>query len=163
MHGRSKDAVMNVNAGMKKKKRIEESADVNADKKESENKAMVSSANTERSQPVISVIMPAYQAGKYIGQAIESVQRQNCREKWELIIIDDCSLDDTAQAVRRYQADPRIRYVRKKRNEGVAAARNLGIRMARGKYVAFLDADDWWDADKLILQMKCMALTGALL
>ena len=163
MHGRSTDAVMNVNAGMKKKKRIEESADVNADKKESENKAMVSSANTERSQPVISVIMPAYQAGKYIGQAIESVQRQNCREKWELIIIDDCSLDDTAQAVRRYQADPRIRYVRKKRNEGVAAARNLGIRMARGKYVAFLDADDWWDADKLRLQMKCMARTGAVL
>ena len=114
-------------------------------------------------EPVISVIMPAYQAVKYIGQAIASVQGQNCKEAWELIIIDDCSTDGTAEAVGRFRDDARIRYVKKKKNAGVAAARNLGIRLARGKYVAFLDADDWWEPDKLRLQIKCMKRTGAVL
>lgn len=112
---------------------------------------------------MISVIMPAYQAGRYIGQAVESVINQTCGEAWELLVIDDCSTDDTPEVVRGYAKDPRIRYLRRKQNRGVAAARNLGIREARGKYVAFLDADDWWDADKLKLQMECIKQTGAVL
>lgn len=119
--------------------------------------------NGKSEGPVISVIVPAYQAERYIGQAIESVQNQNCKEEWELLVIDDCSEDRTREVVRRYMADRRIRYVRRKRNRGVAAARNLGIRLARGAYVAFLDADDWWDADKLRLQMRCIERTGAVL
>lgn len=115
-------------------------------------------------KPVISVIMPAYQAARYIGKAIGSVQRQTCKEPWELLIIDDCSTDTTAQVAREYaKADVRIRYLRQRKNRGVAAARNLGIRMAQGAYVAFLDADDWWDADKLELQMQCIRRTGAVL
>lgn len=117
----------------------------------------------ECQKPEISVILPAYQAGRSIGQAIESVLGQTCEETWELLVIDDHSTDDTPAIVRRYTKDPRIRYVRRKKNQGVAAARNLGIRRARGKYVAFLDADDWWDADKLKLQMECIRRTGAVL
>ena len=117
----------------------------------------------ESKQPVISVIMPAYQAKQYIGQAIASVQNQTCEQAWELLVIDDCSTDGTMEAVRAYAADPRIRYVRQRKNRGVAAARNLGIRLARGVYVAFLDADDWWEEDKLRLQMERMARTEAVL
>lgn len=114
-------------------------------------------------QPVISVIMPAYQAGNYIGQAIESVINQTCKETWELLIIDDCSTDHTTEVVRRYAGDSRIRYLHRKKNQGVAAARNLGIHKARGNYVAFLDADDWWDPDKLKRQMKCIERTDTVL
>lgn len=114
-------------------------------------------------EPVISVIMPAYQAEQYIGQAVESVISQTCKEPWELLIIDDHSTDHTPDVLRSYRKDPRIRYLRRKQNRGVAAARNLGIRQARGQYVAFLDADDWWDADKLKLQMEGIRRTGAVL
>ena len=115
-------------------------------------------------RPMISVIMPAYQAARDIGEAIRSVQRQSCKEPWELLVIDDCSTDHTAQVVRSYaKEDARIRYLRQRKNRGVAAARNLGIRMARGAYLAFLDADDWWDADKLRLQMQCIRRTGTVL
>ena len=105
-------------------------------------------------KPIISVIMPAYQAADYINQAISSVLNQTCKETWELLIIDDGSTDQTAEIVRMYAKDPRIRYLCRKKNKGVAAARNLGIQKARGAYVAFLDADDWWDADKLKMQME---------
>lgn len=114
-------------------------------------------------KPVISVIMPAYQAAPYIRQAVDSVLRQTCTETWELLMIDDGSSDQTPEIAGAYAKDPRIRYIRRKKNRGVAAARNLGIQKARGEYVAFLDADDWWDADKLKLQMACMAQTGAVL
>lgn len=115
-------------------------------------------------KPIISVIMPAYQAADYIGEAIQSVEGQTCKETWELIIIDDCSTDHTALVVREYaKADARIRYLRQRKNRGVAAARNLGIRIAQGQYLAFLDADDWWDADKLKLQMQCIQRTGTVL
>lgn len=121
----------------------------------------IDNKNTDR--PVISVIMPAYQAGRYIGQAIDSVRQQTCREPWELLIIDDCSTDDTRRIVESYASDPRIRYIRQTHNQGAAAARNRGIQLARGTYAAFLDADDWWDSDKLRLQMKCIARTKAVL
>lgn len=117
----------------------------------------------EQDTPVISVILPAYQAERYIDQAIMSVLRQTCTQTWELLVIDDGSSDHTPEIVRKYVKYPQIRYVRRKSNHGVAAARNLGIRLARGEYVAFLDADDWWDKDKLKLQMECMHRTKAVL
>jgi teichuronic acid biosynthesis glycosyltransferase TuaG len=120
--------------------------------------------NPNMKKPVISVIMPAYQAARYISQAIASVQSQSCKEPWELLVIDDCSTDATADIVRKHAAsDRRIRYIRQNRNRGVAAARNRGIQLARGTYAAFLDADDWWEPDKLKLQMACIARTGAVL
>ena len=112
----------------------------------------------------ISVIMPAYQAAAYIGRAIESVQKQTCSEPWELLVIDDGSTDGTDRIVWAYAAsDKRIRYLRRRRNRGVSAARNLGIAKAAGTYAAFLDADDWWDAKKLSMQMACIRRTGAVL
>lgn len=114
--------------------------------------------------PVISIIMPAYQAQRYISQAVESIQKQTCEEPWELLVIDDCSQDRTAEIIKAYAAaDSRIRYVRQNRNRGVAAARNLGLRLARGRYAAFLDADDWWEAGKLKAQMACIRRTGTVL
>ena len=127
----------------------------------SNNKETVNQESEKK--PVISVIMPAYQAAPYIRQAVDSVLRQTCTETWELLMIDDGSSDQTPEIAGDYAKDPRIRYIRRKKNRGVAAARNLGIQKARGEYVAFLDADDWWDADKLKLQMACMAQTGAVL
>lgn len=114
--------------------------------------------------PAISVIMPAYQAARYLAKAVGSVKAQDCEQAWELIIVDDCSTDKTAQIAKRLAAsDARIRYLRQEENKGVAAARNRGIQAARGRYVAFLDADDWWDADKLKLQMECIGRTDAVL
>ena len=88
--------------------------------------------NPNMKKPVISVIMPAYQAARYISQAIASVQSQSCKEPWELLVIDDCSTDATADIVRKHAAsDRRIRYIRQNRNRGVAAARNRGIQLVR--------------------------------
>ncbi len=79
-------------------------------------------------QPLISVIMPAWQAERYIGQAIESVLDQSCGQPFELLVIDDCSRDHTAEVVKKYLSDSRVRYLRQTRNLGVAAARNRCIR-----------------------------------
>ena len=94
----------------------------------------------------VSVIMPAYNAGAYIAQAIESVLCQ--KVSLELLVIDDCSADSTAEIVTRYtQQDERVILIRNTRNQGVAESRNIGIRRARGTYLAFLDADDWWQPE----------------
>ena len=124
---------------------------------------MTEKQRKQNAEPVISVIMPAYQAATYMEQAIVSVINQTCTQTWELLIIDDGSTDRTPEVARMYAKDPRIRYIRRKKNRGVAAARNLGIERAHGNYVAFLDADDWWDADKLKLQMACIERTGTVL
>lgn len=90
--------------------------------------------------PKVSVIMPSYNKGEYIGEAIESICCQTFRD-WELIIIDDCSLDNSAEVVRSYQ-DDRIRFYENPSNLGIAGNRNKGIDLAKGEYIALLDADD---------------------
>lgn len=104
--------------------------------------------------PVFSVIIPAYRCGEYIEQAITSVEMQLV--EYELIIIDDASGDQTEQVVQSHLANPRIHYYKNKNNMGVSYCRNKGIKMARGKYLAFLDADDWWKPEKLQKQQKIM-------
>lgn len=111
---------------------------------------------------IISIIMPAYQAERYIAKAVASVRAQTF-QAWELLVVDDGSTDQTAQILERYREDVRIHYLRQPKNKGVAAARNRGIKAARGKYVAFLDADDWWAPDKLERQMACILRTKAVL
>ena len=103
----------------------------------------------------VSVIVPAYQSAVTIGRAIESVLRQTCRPR-ELIIIDDGSTDATEKAIDHALADPgEINVIRLQQpNKGAAAARNLGIGRASGKYLAFLDADDEWHPDKLQQSMS---------
>ena len=115
----------------------------------------------QTSEVQISVIMPVYNAQDYVEQAIESVRKQEM--KWELLVIDDCSTDDPGQILMKYQNDERIIVIRNKRNSGVAESRNAGIRMAHGKYIAFLDADDWWADGKLKLQYEILEQQNAVL
>lgn len=96
----------------------------------------------------VSVVVPAYNAARTLEETIESVLQQE-HTNWELIIVDDCSDDDTqAIACRAAQHDSRIRCLQGA-GQGVSAARNLGASQASGEFVAFLDADDLWDRAKL--------------
>ena len=94
----------------------------------------------------ISIVMPCYNAAAHLPASIGSVLAQTCGD-WELIAVDDGSTDATLDWLRS-QTDPRIR-VHAQSNRGVSAARNAGLARARGRYVAFLDADDTWAADYL--------------
>lgn len=110
--------------------------------------------------PEISVLMPAYNAERYIEAAIRSLEEQTV-EKWELIVVDDCSTDGTAQLLRRLAAeDPRIRPIFSAENRGAAASRNLALEQCRGSYVALLDADDLWRPRKLERQLALAEKTG---
>ena len=102
--------------------------------------------------PQVSIIIPAYNAARFIGKTLESVLAQTLQDR-EIIVIDDGSKDDTAQVVAGYAG---VRYVHQP-NAGVSAARNHGARVARGEYLAFLDADDIWHPAKLELQMQAFA------
>lgn len=104
---------------------------------------------------LVSVVIPAYNAGEFIDRTLASAINQS-HQHIEVIVVDDGSTDDTAARVaRRERDDPRIRLV-SVRNGGVARARNLGMAAARGAFVAFLDADDLWHPDKIKLQLQCM-------
>ena len=103
-------------------------------------------------EPLVSVVMPAYHCEKTIGKAIESVLRQSV--DLELIVINDCSGEMLDQVMESYSANPVIIYVKNEKNLGAAESRNKGVAMARGKYVAFLDADDWWEDGKLQKQVQ---------
>lgn len=110
---------------------------------------------------LVSVIMPAYNCKDYIAEAIRSVLIQ--KVPLELIIIDDHSNDGTEELVQSFSQDGRVICVRNERNLGVASSRNKGVELARGKYVAFLDADDYWMEDKLEKQTALMEKKQAVL
>lgn len=99
---------------------------------------------------LISVIIPTYNYGKYIEEAIQSVLQQDYASL-EILIVDDGSTDNTREIVKPYLSD-NVRYFYRE-NNGHAAARNFGIREARGNYIAQLDADDYYLPHKLSLQM----------
>lgn len=102
----------------------------------------------------ISIIMPAFNAEKYLIPAVHSVCAQTWKN-WELLIIDDGSTDATAEiAAECAEKDSRIRYIRNQKNLGVSGSRNAGIREASGEWLAFLDSDDSWEEEKLEKQMK---------
>lgn len=104
----------------------------------------------------VSIITPMYNAEKTIAQTIESVLKQSY-DNWEMIIMDDCSSDKCAEIVRSYQEkDNRIHYYREESNCGVARTRNDAVLKAEGRYLAFLDSDDIWKADKLKRQIEFM-------
>lgn len=102
--------------------------------------------------PLVSVIIPCYNRAHLIAQAISSVRRQTFQD-WELIIVDDGSSDDLCLALRECCADERIRLVRHPKNLGEPAARNTGIGVALGRFIAFLDSDDEWLPKKLERQV----------
>ncbi|MDE7159353.1 MAG: glycosyltransferase [Muribaculaceae bacterium] len=107
-----------------------------------------------RDPQLVSIITPAYNCGRFIGETIRTVLAQTYPH-WEMIIVDDASADDTAEVVRSFD-DPRIRYSRLEKNMGSAEGRNAAIRMARGRWIAFLDSDDLWDPRKLERQLDFM-------
>ncbi|RLC39557.1 MAG: hypothetical protein DRH33_02555 [Candidatus Nealsonbacteria bacterium] len=110
---------------------------------------------------LISVIIPSYNSGKYLNEAIESVVNQTYKNL-EIIIINDGSSDDTEEIAKKWQQkDERVRYINHKINRGPAAARNTGIKNAQGEYVAFLDADDVWLPQKIEIQIKKIKELGA--
>ena len=103
--------------------------------------------------------MPSYNTGSFISETIESVLAQTY-SNWELIIVDDCSSDDTDYVVSRYLSDDRIRYMKNETNSGAAVSRNRALREAKGDWIAFLDSDDLWMPDKLSKQIWFMEEHG---
>lgn len=103
---------------------------------------------------LVSIIMPSYNTAKFIAETIDSVLAQTYPH-WELIIVDDCSTDNTDDVVAKYD-DPRIRYLKNEHNSGAAVSRNRALREAKGRWIAFLDSDDLWTPDKLEKQLAFM-------
>lgn len=108
---------------------------------------------------LVSIIMPSFNTGEYITETIESVLAQSYNN-WELIIVDDCSSDNTDEIIRMYLLDDRIRYLKNEKNRGAAFSRNKALREAKGKWIAFLDSDDLWMNEKLEKQIKFMQSNG---
>ena len=105
---------------------------------------------------LVTVITPSYNTERFIAETIRSVQAQTYSH-WEMIIVDDCSSDDTDAIVKPFlEEDERIKYVKNEQNAGAAMSRNKALRMARGKWIAFLDSDDLWMPEKLEHQLKFM-------
>lgn len=101
--------------------------------------------------PLVSIIMPSYNGGKYIRKSIESILNQTyCN--WELIIIEDCSVDDSLSIIKSYE-DDRIRLLVNDENRGIAYSTNRGIKEARGKYIALLDDDDVATENRIEIQV----------
>lgn len=104
---------------------------------------------------LVSIIMPSYNTAKFISETIESVLAQTYTN-WELIIVDDCSTDNTDEVVKSFLSDNRIKYIKNEKNSGAAVSRNRALREAKGKWIAFLDSDDLWMPDKLQKQIAFM-------
>lgn len=103
---------------------------------------------------LVSIIMPSYNTEKYIANSIRSVVAQTYTN-WELLIVDDCSTDNTDEIVAEFR-DKRIKYLKNEKNSGAAISRNRALREARGKWIAFLDSDDLWLPEKLEKQLRFM-------
>ena len=110
-------------------------------------------------EELVSIIMPSYNTGSFIKESIDSVIKQSY-SNWELIIVDDCSTDNTDQIVHSYRNEQRIRYYKNDKNSGAAVSRNKALQAARGKWIAFLDSDDLWESTKLEKQVGFMMDNG---
>lgn len=110
---------------------------------------------------LVSVVIPAYNCANFISLALDSVLAQDV--PMEIIVINDCSRDNLDEVMVSYQQYPQIRYLKNEKNLGVAETRNKGVRMAQGEYVAFLDADDYWEKDKLKKQLQRIRETDTVL
>jgi glycosyltransferase involved in cell wall biosynthesis len=104
----------------------------------------------------VSIITPTFNSERFIAETILSVQAQTYKD-WEMIIVDDCSTDRTAEIVASFQEkDSRIKYLYNSTNKGSAFSRNLALQEAKGKWIAFLDSDDLWHPEKLEKQIEFM-------
>ncbi len=103
---------------------------------------------------LVSIIMPSYNTADYISDSIKSIQGQTYQE-WELIIVDDCSSDNSVEVICSFN-ESRIRLLKNEKNSGAAISRNYALREAKGKWIAFLDSDDTWVPEKLEKQIRFM-------
>jgi teichuronic acid biosynthesis glycosyltransferase TuaG len=111
--------------------------------------------------PLVSIIVPCYNAEAFLGATLEAVIAQTFTD-WECVVVDDASRDGSAAVLASHaERDARIRPVYQAVNGGAAAARNAGLGVIRGRYLAFLDADDYWLPEKLAKQVAFMRETGA--
>lgn len=101
--------------------------------------------------PLVSVVLPTYNRAHFLGRAMQSLMDQTY-QNWEAIVIDNHSSDNTNEIVEGF-TDPRIKFLKIHNNGVISASRNMGITAARGELIAFLDSDDWWEADKLEKQV----------
>lgn len=113
----------------------------------------------ERIPNLVSIIMPSYNTAQYIEKTIKSVLNQTYTN-WELIIVDDCSTDNTDEVVKNYLSDKRIKYLKNEQNSGAAVSRNRALREAKGQWISFLDSDDLWMPEKLKKQICFMKEKG---
>ena len=105
---------------------------------------------------LVSIITPVYKCEEYIERTMNSVLAQTYTN-WEMLLVDDCSPDGSAELVRKYaERDSRFRYIKLETNSGAAIARNTGLENAKGRYIAYLDADDIWHPTKLERQIQFM-------
>lgn len=120
---------------------------------------MTSAIINVNKKPRISVIVPVYNVEAYLEKCIKSIQNQTLREI-EIILVDDGSPDNCPQICDQYaESDERIHVIHQK-NKGVSAARNAGLRLAQGKYIAFIDSDDWVAPEYLSILLKHMVSGG---
>ena len=109
---------------------------------------------------LVSIITPVYNCENYIRETVDSVRNQTYKN-WEMLLVDDCTPDRSAEIAKAYaEIDDRIKYIKLKENSGAAVARNTGLANAKGRYIAYLDADDIWHPDKLEKQIEFMNKNG---
>ena len=107
-------------------------------------------------ESLVSIITPVYNSQDYLEETILSVLNQTY-SNWELLLIDDCSTDNSYEIIKKYlEKDKRIKYLKNDKNSGPAITRNRGIKEAKGEYIAFLDSDDLWYENKLERQINFM-------
>jgi glycosyltransferase involved in cell wall biosynthesis len=113
---------------------------------------------TRKKEPLVSIIMPLFNAEKYLQISINSVINQ-IYKNWEMIIVDDNSTDESLKiAKENSMLEKRLVVLHQGENKGAAEARNLGIKFSKGEYIAFLDSDDVWNVDKLVKQIEFMKI-----
>lgn len=110
---------------------------------------------------LVSVIIPAFNCTAYIEKALDSALAQDI--SLEIIVINDCSADNLDDLMLRYKKYPEVRYLKNEKNMGVAETRNRGVAESRGDYIAFLDADDYWEKGKLKKQLRLMEEKGTVI
>ena len=113
----------------------------------------------EEKCPVVSIVTPVYNVKKFIRETMDGVRAQTY-EDWELLLVEDGSTDGTPEVIQGYleeTGESRIRLIRQEKNGGAARARNRGVKEARGRYLAYVDADDLWAPEKLEHQLRFMA------
>lgn len=115
----------------------------------------------EEGKPLVSVVIPAYNCSRTLAQAIDSALAQEI--PMEILVLDNGSVEDLSGVMEQYRGNPLVHYRRNEENLGASGSRNMGVKLARGRYVAFLDSDDWWEKGKLKKQLDRIEQTGDVL